>query len=82
MLLIPCPHCGERDEAEFAYGGPARLLPPLDGSGDVAAWHRAVHLPAVSEGPLRELWYHHAGCECWIEVVRDIRSHDVPEVGE
>ncbi|MGB7262826.1 MAG: sarcosine oxidase subunit delta [Albidovulum sp.] len=81
MLLIPCPHCGDRDEAEFSYGGPAHRLPPLDGSGTLQDWHRAVHLPVLTDGPQREIWYHGAGCECWIEVVRDIRTHDFAEGG-
>ena len=28
MLLIPCPHCGPRDESEFTYGGPAVACRP------------------------------------------------------
>ena len=30
MLLIPCPHCGPRDESEFDYGGRALRLPDLE----------------------------------------------------
>ena len=26
MLLIPCPHCGERDETEFRCGGEAHIV--------------------------------------------------------
>ena len=30
MLLIPCPHCGPRDETEFKYGGQAGVAYPAD----------------------------------------------------
>ena len=29
MLLISCPHCGPRDEAEFSCGGEAHIARPL-----------------------------------------------------
>ena len=29
MLLIHCPHCGARDEAEFSCGGEAHIARPL-----------------------------------------------------
>lgn len=32
MLLIPCPWCGPRDEAEFHYGGQAHVPYPEDPS--------------------------------------------------
>ena len=32
MLLIRCPHCGERPELEFAYGGEAHIARPADPS--------------------------------------------------
>ncbi|HEX9342090.1 MAG TPA: sarcosine oxidase subunit delta, partial [Actinomycetota bacterium] len=28
MLLLPCPWCGPRDEAEFRYGGQAGIAYP------------------------------------------------------
>jgi sarcosine oxidase subunit delta len=75
MLLIPCPNCGDRDETEFSYGGPARSLPELDGNSDADDWHRALHLRDHSNKPRSEFWYHHAGCEHWIMLTRDLRDH-------
>lgn len=75
MLLIPCPHCGPRDESEFSYGGAARPLPALDGKTTTQDWHEALHLRKNSKGPISELWYHGDGCECWITVTRDTASH-------
>ncbi len=74
-MLIPCPNCGPRAEEEFAFGGPVRELPPLDGTADAKAWHRALHGAGRAGGALPEVWYHHAGCECWVTLRRDLASH-------
>jgi len=74
MLLIPCPHCGERDENEFDYGGPAIDFPEL--SANTAEWHRAVHLPDLDECNLEEFWFHAAGCGCWIKTQRNIKTNE------
>ena len=77
MLLIPCPHCGPPDEAEFDHGGPLRPLPALDGAGDAATWQRALHHAPTPRGPVTELWYHRSGCETWLAVTRDTVTHDI-----
>ena len=75
MLLIPCLHCGPRDEAEFTYGGPFSPLPPLDGNSTITDWHRAVHFRPADTKPIEELWFHDAGCEHWVILRRDPISH-------
>jgi sarcosine oxidase subunit delta len=75
MLLIPCPHCGARDESEFDYGGRAIAFPALDAT--LQAWHQAVHLGCDGERTAEEYWYHAAGCERWIQVTRDLLSHEI-----
>ncbi len=79
MLLIPCPWCGPRDQCEFTYGGAAVKFPPLDQTPPAARneWHNAVHVRDNPRGLTRELWYHEAGCECWIEVMRDTLTHEI-----
>ena len=74
MLLIPCPHCGERDESEFDYGGRAVALPRLNAAPD--EWHQALHLGNNNEDCVDEYWYHHAGCERWIRLRRNLSNHD------
>ena len=74
MLLIPCPHCGPRDEGEFSYGGPARALAPMDADTDTS--HRTLYHGNNPRGLLRELWYHTSGCESWITVTRNTATHD------
>jgi len=77
MLSIPCPNCGPRNEAEFNYGGPKRVLPKLDGQSDTQAWHRSLYITPNPRGPLIELWYHASGCECWIEITRNTATHEI-----
>ena len=74
MLLIPCPHCGERAQVEFAYGGDATLQRPPDGAPD-EAWYEYVYLRGNPRGPHREWWLHHGGCGQWIRVTRDTWTH-------
>ena len=76
MLLIPCPHCGNRAQVEFAYGGDAARQRPPDGAPD-EAWYEYVYLRANPRGPHREWWLHHGGCGRWIQVVRDTATHAV-----
>ena len=86
MLLIPCPHCGTRDESEFDYGGRAIEFPGLDAA--TSAWHEALHLGNDSADYADEYWYHGAGCERWIQLRRNLLSHDFialdnhPEAGD
>ena len=79
MLLIPCPHCGERDESEFDYGGRALALPALDAT--TREWHQALHLGNDSEDCADEYWYHSAGCERWIRLRRNLSNHVFMEAG-
>ena len=36
-----------------------------------------VYLRDNPAGPLRELWYHGAGCHAWLTVTRDTRTHEI-----
>ena len=76
MLLIPCPHCGERAQVEFAYRGDATRHRPPDGAPD-EAWYEYVYLRDNPRGPHREWWFHHGGCGRWIRVTRDTLTHEV-----
>ena len=76
MLLIPCPHCGERAQVEFAYRGDATRQRPPEGAPD-EAWYEYVFLRDNPRGPHREWWLHHGGCGQWIRVTRDTATHEV-----
>ena len=84
MLTIPCPFCGERDEAEFRYGGEALQEIPQAGASD-AEWSDYLFNRDNPKGLVRERWCHGYGCNQWFQVVRDTvthRIHAVYRVGE
>ena len=76
MLLIPCPHCGARNESEFQHGGPARARRPDDPDAlDDAQWVDYLTVPANPIGPVDEKWWHVRGCGAWITLRRDTLTH-------
>jgi len=76
VLLIPCPWCGPRAQAEFSYGGDATSKRPATDAPD-EAWVAFVYQRANPAGPHDELWFHAAGCRQWFRVRRDTRTHEI-----
>ncbi|VTZ26853.1 Sarcosine oxidase subunit delta [Methylocella tundrae] len=83
-MLIQCPYCGPRDLAEFAVNGEAVARPGADGGLDSAAsraaFAAAVYLRDNPAGLHREHWFHAAGCQSWLLIERDTRTHDILKV--
>lgn len=78
MLLIPCPWCGPRDEAEFHYGGQAHVPYPEDpASLSDEEWARYLFFRENPKGPFAERWSHAAGCRHWFNAVRDTSTNEV-----
>ncbi len=75
-MRIPCPLCGERGAEEFAYHGDATLRRP-DRAATPEAWADYVYLRDNPPGRHSELWYHASGCQAWLVVERDVRTHGV-----
>ncbi|MEU1539227.1 sarcosine oxidase subunit delta [Actinacidiphila glaucinigra] len=76
MLLIPCPWCGPRDEAEFHYGGQAHLAYPRDPAALTdEEWARHLFFRDNPKGPFAERWMHAAGCRRWFDAVRDTATN-------
>jgi heterotetrameric sarcosine oxidase delta subunit len=81
MLLIPCPWCGPRDEAEFRYGGEAHIARPKDPDAlSDAEWADYLFMRRNPKGRLRERWVHGVGCRRWFNLVRDTVSHEIVAV--
>ena len=87
-MRIDCPYCGARDQGEFSYLGDAAPRRP---TGAVApetdtrttrteAMFDYVYIRDNPAGRLRELWYHAFGCRAWLEVTRDVRTHEIVHV--
>jgi heterotetrameric sarcosine oxidase delta subunit len=80
-MRINCPHCGPRGLEEFLYHGDATVKRPKDGGvAPTKKWTDYVYLRENANGPHQELWYHSAGCHAWLEVMRDLSSHEILEV--
>jgi methylglutamate dehydrogenase subunit B len=80
-MRIPCPHCGLRDLREFTYLGDATpQRPDPDGADAVDRFNAYVYLRDNPAGTHRELWYHGAGCQAWLAVERDTRTHAIAGV--
>ena len=75
MLLIACPHCGERPEIEFRCGGEAHIARPADpGAIDDAAWAGFLFYRTNPKGVHAERWLHAHGCQRWFNALRDTVS--------
>jgi sarcosine oxidase subunit delta len=79
-MLIPCPCCGPRSVAEYAYGGDATVTRPADAPPDPDAWCRYVYARTNPKGPHLELWQHTGGCRSWLRVARDTVTHRITRV--
>lgn len=79
-MRITCPHCGPRDAQEFSYLGDAAPERPDGMEVPEAAMFYYVYQRDNPAGPLRELWYHGAGCHAWLVVTRDTRTHAIAAV--
>ena len=77
-MRIPCPHCGTRDVREFSYLGDAKAVRPDPNSLDaVDRFNTYVYVRDNPLGQHSELWYHSAGCQAWLVVERDTRTHAI-----
>ncbi len=79
MLRIPCPLCGERDEAEFRFRGDATPLRPR-AAADLAAFDAYVYERANPLGWHAEWWLHVAGCRQLLRLERHTLTHQIRSV--
>jgi len=78
MMLIPCPHCGPRNEDEFVCWSEADPRRPPDPAAlDDSAWNDYLYRHDNPKGWSRERWYHARGCGRWIVIERNTVTHVV-----
>ena len=81
MLIIDCPYCGAREEAEFACDGEAHIARPLaENSITDAEFADYLFLRDNPKGLFLERWRHTAGCRRWFNVARDTVTHEIVEI--
>lgn len=79
MLLIPCPHCGDRPEIEFRNCGEAGIWRPA--AADDAEWAAFLYVRSNPRGVLAERWRHVHGCGRFFDLHRHTvtdRFEDAP----
>jgi len=79
MMQITCPHCGEREESEFSYGGEAHKARP-EGGGlemDDKTWAEWTFMHKSPKGWFYERWNHAGGCRRWFNCVRHTVSSEI-----
>ena len=79
-MRIPCPYCGARDRQEFAYLGDTTNARPNGLDAAEEAMLDYVYVRDNPAGPHREFWHHVAGCDAWLVVTRDTRTHAILRV--
>ncbi len=83
MLLIPCPYCGPRNEAEFACGGEAHITrPKTPETVNDEDWAAFLFLRRNTKGLYLERWVHAHGCRRWFNLARDTVSYRILAVYE
>ena len=76
MAVIPCPHCGPRDVAEFGYVG-ERGPRPDPNAATPQAWRRYLYQRQNPAGWTDELWFHRAGCRRHLAVRRNTVTGEI-----
>lgn len=81
-MRINCPYCGNRSASEFSYFGDAKLLARPDAAAAEAQhqFYEYLYLRDNPAGDHAEVWYHSAGCRSWLQVKRNVTSHDFKSV--
>ena len=79
MILLPCPHCGPRNAAEFRHLG--ELVPrPDPATAGPAEWRAYLYLRRNPAGWVTERWLHRAGCRKFLTVERHTVTNEVRSV--
>ena len=72
MILINCPHCGERNEDGFLYGGDVEHRRPVDPDA-LTDSERSAYIYCIpnTKGWAIEHWWHVRGSNRWIILQRN-----------
>ena len=80
MLLIPCPHCGDRAQTEFDYVRTLDSVVTLEMPSDEAM--NTLFERANPRGVDQELWRHSQGCRQFIAMRRNRVTHEIMSVAK
>ncbi len=80
MLVITCPHCGPRNDAEFTYQGELVARPVVD--VEAATWRRYLYTKRNVSGWQEERWFHVSGCRRFLKVERHTLTNEIRHISE
>lgn len=78
MLLIPCPHCGPRNSAEFTFKGEVQSRPGPDPTA--TEWRSYLYDKTNAAGWQNETWFHVSGCRRFLAVERHTVTNEIRSV--
>ncbi len=78
MLLIDCPYCGPRAQAEFIFERPVETIVAIDAAPAEAL--QRLYTRTNPRGVSAELWRHSFGCHAWLRIERDTVTHVIAAV--
>ena len=78
MLLINCPHCGPRAQAEFSFERPVETIIGID--MPTAELVERLYTRTNPRGLSAELWRHARGCRAWLRIERHTVTHVIASV--
>lgn len=77
MMLIPCPHCGLRNEEEFICWSEVTRRPDDPGTLSDGEWVDFVYNHANVKDWSTEQWFHVRGCQRWVVIERHTVTHEI-----
>ena len=69
MLLVPCPHCGPRNQSDLRLVGASTARPDPNAT-DPAEWGAYLYLRENPADWLAETWYCRSGCRRYFTLER------------
>ena len=79
-MRIHCPFCGAREPRSSSISATPPLASATRMRRTPQCFYDYVYLRDNPAGPHHELWYHAAGCQTWLVVERDTRTHEISSV--
>jgi heterotetrameric sarcosine oxidase delta subunit len=76
MILMPCPWCGPRNVAEFAYRGELAVRPDV-ATTTPEEWRAYLFVRDNPRGWTTEQWLHRAGCHRFFVAERHTVTNEV-----
>ena len=78
MMLINCPHCGPRAQAEFVFERTLDSVVTLDASPEDAM--NTLFTRGNPRGFDDEIWRHTFGCRAWLVMTRHRVTNEISNV--